>query len=171
MGLISKPSTSQPMRFASSSGVPPPMNGSHTRLPAKSLALKKMSRSGFVPNSRAIVVYPATAPGTATARPHDKPDHSRPRPIERRTAYVEVYNNSGLTGLAGETSAVLQDTGWRVVTTDNWYGEIPASTVYYPQRLGAQARLLARDLGVTRLHPAVPPMSFDRITVILTGTP
>ncbi len=33
----------------------------------------------------------------------------------------------------------------------------------------AQARLLARDLGVSRLHPAVAPMSFDRITVILTA--
>ena len=101
-------------------------------------------------------------------RHHQGDDHGRP--VERRTAYVEVYNNSGVTGLAAETSAVLQDSGWRVVTTDNWYGEIPANTVYYPQRLGPQARLLSRDLGVTRLHPVVPGMSFDRITVILTGT-
>jgi hypothetical protein len=112
-----------------------------------------------------------TPPSTATARPHDTSEHGRPRPVERRTAYVEVYNNSGISGLAGETSAVLQDTGWRVVTTDNWYGEIPASTVYFPQSLAPQARLLARDLGVSRLHAAVAPMSFDRITVILTGAP
>jgi hypothetical protein len=113
--------------------------------------------------------------GTPKATSNEDKDRDkgaeRRRPVERRTAYVEVYNNSGITGLAGETSAVLQDSGWRVVATDNWYGEIPASTVYHPQQLSAQARLLARDLGVTRVHPAVSPMSFDRITVILTGTP
>ena len=93
------------------------------------------------------------------------------QPVERRTAYVEVYNNSGISGLAGDTGAVLQDSGWRVVATDNWYGEIPANTVYYPSRLKAQAGLLARDLGISRVHPAVSPMSFDRLTVILVGSP
>ena len=58
-----------------------------------------------------------------------------------------------------------------MVATDNWYGEIPGNTVYYPQQLKSQARLLAHDLGVSRLHPAVAPMSFDRITVILTAAP
>jgi hypothetical protein len=91
------------------------------------------------------------------------------QPVERRTAYVEVYNNSGISGLAGSTAALLQDSGWRVVATDNWYGQIPSSTVYYPRQLEAQARLLARDVGVSRLHPAVSPMSFDRLTVILVG--
>ncbi len=93
------------------------------------------------------------------------------QPVERRTAYVEVYNNSGISGLASDTGAVLQDSGWRVVATDNWYGEIPANTVYYPSRLKAQAGLLARDLGISRVHPAVSPMSFDRLTVILVGSP
>lgn len=102
----------------------------------------------------------------------DEPPRDRARPpAERRTAYVEVYNNSGVTGLAGQSAAVLQDTGWRVVATDNWYGEIPSNTVYYPEQLRGQARQLARDLGVDRLHVAVAPMSFDRLTVILTGTP
>ena len=124
------------------------------------------------PAANATAESPApTADVPPKSRPHHDKDHHHARPVERRTAYVEVYNNSGITGLAGQTSAVLQDSGWRVVATDNWYGEIPASTVYYPPQLAAQARLLARDLGVTRLHPAVSPMSFDRITVILTGTP
>src|SRR5690606_31791010 len=82
---------------------------------------------------------------------------------------VEVYNNSGITGLANETAARLQDAGWNVVGADNWYGDIPANTVYYPERLRDQAKLLAADLGISRLHTAVPPMRFDRLTVTLTG--
>ncbi len=98
-------------------------------------------------------------------------DEQRDRePVERRSAYVEVYNNSGITGLAGETTATLQDMGWQVVATDNWYGEIPADTVYRPAGMEGQARLLADDLGVERVMPAVAPMSFDGLTVILTGT-
>lgn len=111
-----------------------------------------------------------TSPERKDDKERDRPDRDKP-PAERRTAYVEVYNNSAITGLADQTGAVLQDSGWRVVATDNWYGAIPANTVYYPQQLRAQAELLARDLGVGRLHAAVAPMSFDRLTVILTGTP
>ena len=102
------------------------------------------------------------------------PKRSRPggdeEPVERRTAYVEVYNNSGITGLAGETTARLQDIGWPVVGTDNWYGEIPADTVYHPDGLTGQAELLADDLGIARTMPSVEPMRFDRLTVILTGS-
>lgn len=100
------------------------------------------------------------------ARPGPGPDDE---PVERRTAYVEVYNNSGITGLAGETAATLQDTGWQVVATDNWYGEIPSNTVYHSDGLAVQALLLAGDLGIDRIQPAVAPMRFDRLTVILTA--
>ncbi len=109
-------------------------------------------------------------------RKDDRADPKRERPepedepVERRTAYVEVYNNSGITGLAGETTAALQDMGWPVVATDNWYGEIPADTVYHPAGLARQAELLADDLGVGRIMPSVAPMRFDRLTVILTGS-
>lgn len=102
----------------------------------------------------------------------DRDRRDRPRgddPVERRTAYVEVYNNSAVTGLAGGTAATLTDLGWRVVVTDNWYGEIPSNTVYHPSGLAAQADLLAGDLGIDRVQPAVEPMSFDRLTVILVG--
>ena len=103
----------------------------------------------------------------ASKRERPEPDDE---PVERRTAYVEVYNNSGITGLAGETTAALQDMGWPVVATDNWYGEIPADTVYHPAGLARQAELLADDLGVGRIMPSVAPMRFDRLTVILTGS-
>ena len=80
-----------------------------------------------------------------------------------------MFNNSGITGLASRTSGRAQGAGWNVVGSDNWYGTIPASTVYYPPRLKAAAHLLALDLGLHRVMPAVSPMRLDRLTVILTG--
>jgi hypothetical protein len=96
--------------------------------------------------------------------------HTSAQPGQQdRDAYVEVYNNSSIEGLAARTAAALQDVGWQVVGTDDWYGDIPSNTVYYPAKLGTQAELLASDLGISRTHAAVPPMRFDRLTVILTG--
>ena len=89
--------------------------------------------------------------------------------VRRGEVYVEVYNNSGIPGLAGSTASRLSGAGWQVVGSDNWYGTIPESTVYYPERLHAAAKLLARDIGIARLKPAISPMRFDRLTVILTG--
>jgi len=82
--------------------------------------------------------------------------------------YVEVYNNTSIDGLAASTAAELQDAGWQVVGVDNWYGDIPASTVYHPDGLTADAHQLADELGISRVRGAVAPMRFDRLTVILT---
>ena len=59
--------------------------------------------------------------------------------------------------------------GWQVVGSDNWYGTIPATTVYYPPRLAKAGHQLALDLGIHRVMPSVAPMRLDRLTVILTG--
>lgn len=101
-----------------------------------------------------------------SARTVDKPDRERPA---KPSAYVDVFNNSGVTGLAGETASSLSGAGWKVLGTDNWYGSIPASTVYYPAGLKDQAALLADEVGASRVRPAVEPMLFDRLTLILTG--
>ena len=53
--------------------------------------------------------------------------------------------------------------------SDNWYGTIDASTVYFPPDLKAPAKALAKDLGIARLQPAIDPMRYDRLTVILTS--
>jgi hypothetical protein len=107
-----------------------------------------------------------TDPTTTAAPEPTKP--AKPA-IDRSKVYVEVYNNSNVTGLAGRVAAEASNAGWQVVGSDNWYGTIPASTVYFPERLRAEARLLALDLGIERTAPAVDPMRFDRLTVILTG--
>jgi len=122
----------------------------------------------------------AARPATATATPAPTPTSTAPAPVVKKKptkkpvvrrggTYVEVYNNSGISGLAGSTAARAQGAGWEVVGSDNWYGTIPASTVYYPARLHAQARLLGKDLGISRLKPSIAPMRGDRLTVILTS--
>ena len=112
----------------------------------------------------ALVTAPAPAEKPVTLEPRKRKEPE----VRRNEVYAEVYNNSNVTGLAGSTSARMSGLGWQVVTTDNWYGTIPASTIYYPERLKAAAELLGEDLGIARVLPAVDPMSYDRLTVVLT---
>ena len=105
----------------------------------------------------------ATKDATSVKHKHKKP------PVQRGKVYVEVYNNSGITGLAGQVAGRASGVGWQVVGSDNGYGTIPATTVYYPQQLQDAAKQLALDLGIRRTAPAVDPMRMDRLTVILTG--
>lgn len=101
-----------------------------------------------------------------TKKPKPKPE---PPAVQRGKVYVEVYNNSGITGLAGSVAERATGMGWQVVGTDNWYGTIPATTVYYPPKLAAAGKQLALDLGIKRSAPAVDPMRRDRLTLILTA--
>jgi LytR cell envelope-related transcriptional attenuator len=104
-----------------------------------------------------------------SSSPTKKPK-PEPPPVERGKVYVEVYNNSGITGLAGSVAERATGMGWQVVATDNWYGTIPTTTVYYPAQLKAAGKQLALDLGIKRSAPAVDPMRRDRLTLILTGS-
>ena len=122
------------------------------------------------PQDRQIttVSEPQTTPTpTPTAAP--KPDKPKKPEVDRSKVYVVVFNNSNVAGLAGKVAASATQIGWQVVGSDNWYGTIPASTVYYPKRLAKAGKLLALDLGIQRTAPAVDPMRLDRLTVILTG--
>lgn len=80
---------------------------------------------------------------------------------------VAVYNNTTITGLAQSKATILEGAGWHVAATDNWHGLIPADTVYYPDGMRPAAVKLAKVLHIDRLRPAVTPMQFDRLTVIL----
>jgi hypothetical protein len=106
---------------------------------------------------------------TPTATPDPEPEKQKKPEVDRSRVYVVVFNNSNVQGLAGRVAARASQIGWQVVGSDNWYGTIPASTVYYPKRLEKAGRLLALDLGIQRTAPAVDPMRLDRLTVILTG--
>ena len=111
-----------------------------------------------------VVAKPTPKP---TPSPTAKPKPPAPKVVPG-DVYVEVYNNSGISGLAGQVSGKAQGAGWNVVGSDNWYGTVEASTVYYPAELEAAAKQLARDLGIGRTKPAIAPMRLDRLTVILT---
>jgi len=89
--------------------------------------------------------------------------------VQRGKVMVEVFNNSGITGLAGRYADKATKAGWKVTGSDNWYGTIAASTVYYPAKLKAAAKLMALDLGLHRVVPAAGGMHRDRLTVILTA--
>ena len=123
------------------------------------------------PTATATTTPTRTTPTPARKHVTKKKKHKKAeKPVVRRgDTYVEVYNNSGISGLAGSTASRAQGAGWQVVGSDNWYGTIPASTVYYPPRLFAQAQMLGKDLGISRLKPAIAPMRGDRLTVILTS--
>jgi hypothetical protein len=112
---------------------------------------------------REPVRKPVETERAATVEPRVK------KVLRRDTVYVSVFNNSNITGLAAQTAERIGAVGWQVVGSDNWYGTIPATTIYYPDRLEEAARLLSKDLGVPRVMPAVDPMSMDRLTVIVTA--
>ena len=118
----------------------------------------------------ATVSVGETPAATPTATPTAPPPAKRtPPPVVRKKVLVEVYNNSPVKGLAATVGEKASTIGWQVVGADNWYGSVPASTVYYPKKLKAAGAQLALDLGIKRTAKAVDPMRLDRLTVILTG--
>ncbi|MGB0101017.1 MAG: LytR C-terminal domain-containing protein [Nocardioides sp.] len=136
-------------------------------------AIAFVATRGGEPAEREVTpVAGDAAPSQSPSPTYTPTKESKPKPkppaVQRGKVYVEVYNNSGITGLAGEVGARTAGMGWQVVGTDNWYGTIPATTVYYPADLKAAGKQLALDLGVERAAPAVDPMRMDRLTLILT---
>ena len=117
------------------------------------------------PSAAASLADPEVAKAT---EPIEKKKPKK-KPVDRSSVYVVVFNNSGITGLAGQYASTAGGLGWQVVGSDNWVGTIPNSTVYFPSQLEREAKQLALDLGISRVMPAVDPMSTDRLTVILTA--
>src|SRR6478736_2108743 len=125
---------------------------------------------GAEPAEREVTPVVQAQPSESPSASYEPSKPAKPKkpPVQRGEVYVEVYNNSGITGLAGTVADRAGDIGWAVVGSDNWYGTIPSTTVYYPKKLERAAKKLALDLGVQRTAPAVDPMRQDRLTLILT---
>jgi len=128
-----------------------------------------VTRDGDPQERRIATVSKPESTPTPTPTAEPEPEKPKKPQVDRSKVYVVVFNNSNVAGLAGKVAASATQIGWQVVGSDNWYGTIPASTVYYPQRLAKEGKLLALDLGIQRTAPAVDPMRLDRLTVILTG--
>jgi hypothetical protein len=150
-----------------------------TRLMVFSISLVALAGLGFVAtqsgDDKPDKVSPAahattTAPEVTVTEPTPSATPTRTKPAVRRNkVLVAVFNNSNVKGLAGKTGTRAERAGWTIVGTDNWYGTIDTSTVYYGPKLKAAAGQLAHDLGITRVKPSIAPMRPDRLTVILTG--
>lgn len=150
-----------------------------TRLLALAISAVAMAALVFVANDpdevgRADEATPVTsepsasATPTPSATPSETPKPAKPKPIRRGDTYVVVFNNTGVTGLAGGVAGRAEAGGWNVVGSDNWYGTVDATAVYYPPRLEREAQALSKDLGIGQVKKAVEPMQLDRLTVILT---
>ena len=124
------------------------------------------------PTERAVTPAAQQSPSADHSTYHPpKARHTKPaKPtVDRSKVVVSVFNNSHVSGLASQVAGRVARAGWQVAGSDNWYGTIPASTVYYPPRLARAGHLLALDLGIHRTMRAVAPMRLDRLTLILTG--
>ena len=145
---------------------------------AGSLAIVLAAGVGYALSASAA--GPSASPRHTVQTPvHRQPTHhvvtkapSKPtkptQPVVPHTLVV-VFNNTPIKGLAAQKANLLSNAGWHVAATDNWYGSIPESTVYYPPGLVGQAHQLATVLHISRIHPAVAPMQLDRLTVILAS--
>jgi hypothetical protein len=114
-----------------------------------------------------VVKEPTTSTETPSVTPTVKAT-PKPKPVRRGQTNVTVFNNTRVKGLAGGVASKAQGAGWKVVATDNWYGTVDGTAVYYPPKLKAAAQELGYDLGIKRIKPSQEPMQFDRLTVILT---
>lgn len=93
-------------------------------------------------------------------------------PADKSAISVRVFNNSNVTGLAGDTATELTDSGWTVVETGNYNaGTIPSSTVYYGTGAAekAAASAIAAKLGVTA-EPRFPGIADSPAGVIVIVT-
>jgi hypothetical protein len=151
-----------------------------TRLMVFSISLVALAGLGFIatqaddetPDKVTPAAHATTPPPTVTVpepTPTQTPPTNKAPVVRKAKILVAIFNNSNVRGLAGKTGTRAERAGWTVVGTDNWYGTIDTSTVYYGPKLKAAAERLAQDLDITRVKAAIAPMRPDRLTVILTG--
>jgi hypothetical protein len=121
-------------------------------------------RSGAAPPAPSAAGRSAAPKAPAHSGQESEPTHSPAVP----DIGVVVLNQSTRQGLAKEVAADLRAAGWRVTDTDNWRGNVPETTVYYPSGFATAAKKLAAALNdVDRTRPRVSNMPAGVLTVIL----
>ena len=116
---------------------------------------------------------PTDGDTTETDDPTETPRRTSRRRPSLRSCAARSASSSSTTRAPrvwpAETLARVQEIGWNGIAADDWYGTIPATTVYFPPGMRDAAQMLALDLGIQRLVPADAAMSDTNLTVILTG--
>lgn len=132
---------------------------------------REITTASDTPSSDGDATEPTDGESDATDDPTEEETKKPKPPIDKATVGVNVFNNTTIAGLASEVLAQVDEIGWNALIADNWYGTIPATTVYYPEGMKREGRQLALDLGVQRVMPADidSDMSTDNLTLILTG--
>lgn len=101
----------------------------------------------------------------ATVRPQ-RPD---PPGVDPATVTTDVYNASGIGGLAGQVAQELASKGFRTGTVDNWIAStVSGSRVLAPRSGDPKAKAVAKALGGL---PVVPEagMPDDAVRVVLAS--
>ena len=126
---------------------------------------------------------PVSAPVTSTPTPSPTPTPTpsstptptpkpKPKPtVSRDGIQVSVLNATRTVGLAKKVSTRVTAAGWSVAGVGNWRYGAGQTAVHFPVGRQAEAQLLAQDLGVDAVLPAVSGMRSDRLTVLLLGLP
>ena len=120
-----------------------------------------------VSGTTAQVASPAPTPEpTATPIPTPTPT-ATPTPDVVKVPVV-VLNQTIVSGLAARFQKELEAGGWAVSDIDDFRGNVPATTVYFPPGLRPAAKaLMAQFPQVGRIRPAFPGISTTQLTVIL----
>ncbi len=81
---------------------------------------------------------------------------------------VWVLNGAGVSGLAGETAARLEDEGWTNVSAGDYSNELPTETAifYTNAEMAAEAEAIGEQLGITVLYESADAASNGVVIVL-----
>lgn len=90
-----------------------------------------------------------------------------PKPVEK--VPIVLFNQTTVSGLAASFRTKLEAGGWTVAAVDDFRGNVPATTVYFPPGLRPVAKaLMAQFPEIGRIRPAFSGISTTQLTVILS---
>lgn len=162
--------------FSGGSDTPPSAEGSSTPPPATSTAESSPTESSATESSAAPTTESSAPPATTSAeQPPASSAAVPPPPVTQPGAPkepVRVYNNSTISGLAGQASDEVKANGWTVAGTGNYsQGIIPTTTVYY--RPGTAEEASAKELAAllrARVEPRFEGIESSAPGIILIVT-
>jgi len=150
-----------------------------TRQAADRSSAAPMTTGSATPRSTATSDQPSSPAVTSSsspaspAPPATTKKSSKPAASDDVVGGIEVVvlNQTRRGGLAASVAELLREKGWTVPATGNFRGQVPSTTVYYPDGAEAQARLAAAGLPTEpRVRPRFGNLSPNRLTVVVTDS-